>query len=213
VGGPGSRSTGPSIRSFQGPNLFRFPEELARFVIERFTAVGDAVLDPFCGFGTTLVAAQALGRIAIGIEKDADRFRFAASRVYGPSRVIHASSAELDALDLPRVNLIFTGPPYTSFRDLDQKGLAAYWDDFDSIFSGFGAVLHPAGRMGVELSNVREVDGRIRPIAFSAALRLREWYEFLGEVVRCNTGDEPAGPRYDHTYLLVYTPKAGRFAS
>jgi DNA modification methylase len=194
--------------SFEGPSFFRFPQELARLVIERFTSVGDLVLDPFCGFGTTLVAAQALGRTAIGIEKDAERFRFAASRVHEPSRVIRASSADLGTLDLPRADLIFTSPPYTSFRDWDERGLAAYWDDFESIFSGLRAVLHPAGRLVVELSNVREADGRIRPVAFTAALRLREWYEFLGEVVRCNTGDEPAGPGYDHAYLLVYKPNA-----
>jgi hypothetical protein len=70
-------------------------------------------------------------------------------------------------------------------------------------------VLHPAGRLVVELSNLRKADGRIRPVAFTAALRLCEWYEFLGEVVRCNTGDEPAGPGYDHAYLLLFTPKAG----
>lgn len=194
--------------SFEGPSFFRFPDELARLVIERFTSVGDLVLDPFSGFGTTLVAAQALGRTAIGIEKDAERFRFAASRVHEPSRVIHASSADLGTLDLPRADLVFTSPPYTSFRDWDEKGFAAYWDDFESIFSGLRAVLHPAGRLVVELSNVRDTDGGIRTVAFEAALRLREWYEFLGEVVRCNTGDEPAGPGYDHAYLLVYTPKA-----
>ncbi len=210
VGGLGSRSTGTlDPISFEGPSSFRFPQELARLVIKRFTSVGDLVLDPFCGFGTTLVAAQALGRAAIGIEKEAERFRFAASRVHEPSRVIHASSADLGTLDLPRAELIFTSPPYTSFRDWNEQDFAAYWGDFESIFSGLRAVLHPAGRLVVELSNVREADGRIRPVAFEGAVRLREWYEFLGEIVRCNTGDEPAGPGYNHAYLLVYMPKAG----
>jgi len=193
---------------FEGPSFFRFPEVLARVVIERFTSAGDLVLDPFCGFGTTLVAAQALGRTAIGIEKDEERFSFAASRVHGPSRVIHASSADLDALELPPADLIFTSPPYTSFRDWIEVGFTAYWDDFESIFSALAGLLKPTGRLVVEVSNVREAGGKIRLVAFEAALRLSERYEFLGEVVRCNTSDEPAGPGYDHTYLLVYAQKS-----
>jgi DNA modification methylase len=60
---------------FDGPSFFRFPLELAELVISRYSAPGDWVFDPFCGFGTTLVAAQRLGRQAIGVEKDADRWR------------------------------------------------------------------------------------------------------------------------------------------
>lgn len=30
-------------------------------------------------------------------------------------------------------------------------------------------------------------------------------FHFERELVRCNTGAEPAGPRFDHSYLLVFT--------
>ena len=63
---------------YVGPSFFRFPLELAKCVVTDYSAPGDWVLDPFCGFGTTLVAAQQLGRKAIGFEKDADRGHFAA---------------------------------------------------------------------------------------------------------------------------------------
>ena len=44
------------------------PEALMQFFIRLHTAPGDVVLDPFMGAGTTLRAAQDLGRAACGIE-------------------------------------------------------------------------------------------------------------------------------------------------
>lgn len=43
-----------------------FKPQLPRFFIERFTAPGDVVYDPFCGRGTTLIEAALMGRRAIG---------------------------------------------------------------------------------------------------------------------------------------------------
>lgn len=46
----------------------RIPPSLCRRVIVRWSAPGDRVLDPFCGSGTVLVEAEALGRAAVGID-------------------------------------------------------------------------------------------------------------------------------------------------
>lgn len=45
-----------------------FPEELAVRVIKLFSFVGDVVLDPFNGAGTTTAVAQKLGRKFVGID-------------------------------------------------------------------------------------------------------------------------------------------------
>ncbi|MEO0155970.1 MAG: site-specific DNA-methyltransferase, partial [candidate division WOR-3 bacterium] len=45
-----------------------FPEELPYRIIKLFSYVGETVLDPFVGSGTTMKVARALGRNSIGIE-------------------------------------------------------------------------------------------------------------------------------------------------
>jgi len=46
------------------------PSELIETLIALFSEPGDLILDPYCGTGTTLLAARQLGRLAVGIERD-----------------------------------------------------------------------------------------------------------------------------------------------
>ena len=47
-----------------------FPMELAIRLVKMFSFVGDTVLDPFCGSGTTILAAIKSGRNSIGVETE-----------------------------------------------------------------------------------------------------------------------------------------------
>ncbi len=69
--------TGASTRNHPAP----YPKELAERLIRMFSFVGDTVLDPFLGTGTTSVAAAACGRNSIGVEIDPEYFRSATNRI------------------------------------------------------------------------------------------------------------------------------------
>lgn len=56
-------------------------------LIDAFTQPGELVLDPFCGSGSTLVAAQQLGREWTGIELDNRHYHTASKRLASPKRV------------------------------------------------------------------------------------------------------------------------------
>jgi site-specific DNA-methyltransferase (adenine-specific) len=57
-----------------------FPVELPRRLIKLYSYVGDVVLDPFLGSGTTAVAAKALNRRCIGVDRSAEYCAIAAER-------------------------------------------------------------------------------------------------------------------------------------
>ncbi|MCC6456297.1 MAG: site-specific DNA-methyltransferase [Caldilineaceae bacterium] len=58
-----------------------FPVELAARVIQLYSYVGDVVLDPFLGSGTTAVGAIQSGRRYVGFEIDPGYFQLAQSRI------------------------------------------------------------------------------------------------------------------------------------
>ncbi len=57
------------------------PLPVMRWVLERYAKPGMVICDPFCGSGTTLVAAEGIGLSWVGIERDTDYVQLAQDRV------------------------------------------------------------------------------------------------------------------------------------
>jgi DNA modification methylase len=85
----GTSSTGANMRNFWvlGPEQFpdahfaTFPTEIPRRAIKAGTRVGDTVLDPFMGSGTTAQVAQNLNRRWVGIELNPEYCDIAVKRI------------------------------------------------------------------------------------------------------------------------------------
>ncbi|OPY48723.1 MAG: Modification methylase MjaI [Methanosaeta sp. PtaU1.Bin060] len=86
---------GASTRQHPAP----FPLALAERLVRMFSFVGDTVLDPFMGTGTTNLAAGKWGRCSIGFEIEPEYFEMACKRV----KSLQEAQLTLDTLRLKGV--------------------------------------------------------------------------------------------------------------
>jgi len=80
--------TGASTKQHPAP----YPMELAERLIRMFSFVGDTVLDPFMGTGTTNAAAGLWGRNSVGVEVDPEYFNMSEQRI---KKALHPHGASL----------------------------------------------------------------------------------------------------------------------
>ncbi len=90
------------------------PEALLYRIILSSTNVGDIVLDPFLGSGTTAVVAKKLGRKFIGIEKEKKYFDLSKVRI----KKTHALDNEIIEISKSRKEM-----PKVPFGELVEQGL------------------------------------------------------------------------------------------
>src|SRR5215207_9240393 len=73
--------TVPSSEKLYGHHPTQKPLRLVRRALLASTQEGDLVFDPFCGSGTTAVAAKELGRFFVGAELEVEFAQLAARRI------------------------------------------------------------------------------------------------------------------------------------
>lgn len=95
--------TGASTRDHPAP----FPFELAYRLVRMFSFFGDTVLDPFCGTGTTMLAAIKADRNSIGVEIDSKYCEMAMRRLEKEAYSLFGDVRleVLKAVDLPKASV------------------------------------------------------------------------------------------------------------
>jgi DNA modification methylase len=178
-------------RALRHPAMF--PVMLVERLIQCFTQESErAILDPFLGSGSTLVAAQNLGRIGIGFEVYPDFLRLARQRAGPHARIYQADARELARhLDAESVDFCVTSPPYwnilTQKRTADYKAIRHYGDgrhdlgriadyglfldELVRVFAGVYQVLRPGKYCVVNVMDLRKAS-RFFPLHADLAARL-----------------------------------------
>jgi DNA modification methylase len=152
-----------------------FPQALVRAVVEEYTSPGDVVLDPFAGFGTTLVVCEQMGRSAVGIELLSERVAVIRERLDGKATVIEGDARRLDELALGLFDLCLTSPPYMSALDHPSNPLTGYTTvdghyptylaELTQVFAAVAMLLRPRGHLVINAANIRNGDV-VTPLAW-----------------------------------------------
>ncbi len=156
-----------------------YPVSLCEKLIKTFSKDGAAVLDPFNGTGSSLVAAHNLNRPATGIDLSEEFCEIARKRVRDDNniRIINGDSfLELDKLPENHFDICITSPPYWDIlnmkRSADGKDSVNYSDkkndmgnipnyaDFLSslgeLFKKVNRTLKPGGYCLVNVMDIRK---------------------------------------------------------
>jgi DNA modification methylase len=188
----------------------RFSESLAEYFIEHFTQPGEIVFDPFAGFGTTLLVAEAMERIPFGLEFDPRRVAYVQTRLQHPHRLLHGDARQLATYDVPPFDLSLTSPPYMQKDDPEDpfaayttpgRGYQAYLQDIQQVYAQMRQVMKPQAHIVIEVANLKGARG-VTPLAWDVAAAVGQVLIFEGEIVI--TWEPTYGYGYDHSYCLIF---------
>ncbi len=192
----------------------RLSENVLAHFIEEYTSQGDAVFDPFAGFGTTLIVAEQLGRVGFGVELNEERHAYASSQIANPANLILEDVRNVEMNNFPQFSLSISSPTYmhkheqidplTGFK---QPGTYdSYLAELTSIYIRISHRLQRGGRLLIEAANLKGEHG-VTPFAWDLCAHLEPYLEFDGEFV---ISWDQYGYGYDHSYCLVFSsPSSG----
>jgi SAM-dependent methyltransferase len=189
-----------------------------RPLIAELSKPGDLVFDPFAGWGTTLVACAAEGRLGVGIEINPSRAEEARQRVarYPEQRML-CGDARKPPLDPGTVDLVLCDLPYFGTNldleapDPGQMYALRDYDDYlaalDETFAAIARVMRPGAYAVIAVQNRRIAD-RFVPLAWDASRVLGRHLTLGDERIHLydwpvKDDDDPMRTNRSHEYLLT----------
>ena len=168
-----------------------FTQALVRTIVERYSPAGGVVLDPFAGYGTTLLVSHQLGRKPIGVELLPERAAIIRQRVGSSGLVVEGDARQLDRFGIGAVDPCLTSPPYMSSVDHPQNPLTGYATldgDYSTYLNELLGVclavkrcLRDGGYLVINAANIRTGDV-VTPLAWDIARDLLPHFAFRGEI-------------------------------
>jgi len=188
----------------------RYPESLVEYFLREYTHTGDTILDPFAGFGTTLIVAERMGRLSFGVEINKEKVDFVRSKLVRSESIMQGDSRLLADINLPAIDFSMTSPPYMTRDDPDDpftdyrargQGYKAYLRDIRGIYEQLREHMKPSGTVVIEVANLKKEE-QVTTLAWDIGQAISQVLHFDGEVIAC--WDE-YGYGYDHSYCLVFS--------
>lgn len=192
--------------------------------ILHYSQPDDLIVDPFAGWGTTLVAAVAEGRRALGIELEPSRANIINTRLQrlnfaNQAQVICADAASVE-LPSESAALCLSSIPYfgawlnrdwnlSPTNQLYQKQTyTAYLELMDKIIARMKSVLRENGLLILMAENLHVPEFGFIPLAWDIGKLISKHYQLLEERIICY--DKPATSPADalrtnraHEYVLL----------
>jgi DNA modification methylase len=164
----------PEIQKFklniEEPHIAVFPEELAYRLIYLYSNIGDCVLDPLCGSGTTNFIALSLRRKTIGYDIEQKYIDLSKKRCKGFATLFCKSSEKMNEIPSDSIQLCITSPPYLRVKTYSKNSenignMNLPYQSLKRVFSEVFRVLKPAGYFCLNVANVAE-KGYLRTFPF-----------------------------------------------
>lgn len=205
------------------PNYFiedgRFDTGLLKYLIKNFTNKKSKIIDPFAGYGTTIIVSEKLKRKAWGIEINKEKYLYANSKIKNQDRLLNIDAINIGNYYKSYFDVCITSPTY-SWKNMgcnplnnnnEKETYQKYLQDYKKIIIEVLKSLKSGGLLIIDTANI-DFENVSTTLAWDIKYILEEIPEitFKKELIVCWKKNKKSylggnyGFGYDHSYCLIF---------